>query len=126
MRGRRPEAMAWSPEMALPSIVKLVFGLKGGELLEPWGAGVTMVVNVDPTSPAADAGELLSLNMRGRPAADPVEQVPPRAPTAVSARPMKADRPFLVPQKVEVDEPETPLVTINWSPAIMAFGARTT
>ena len=88
MRGRRPEAMAWSPEMVLPSIVKLVFGLKGGELLEPWGAGVTMVVNVDPTRPGVDGGDILSLNMRRRPAVEPVEQVPPRAPTAVPARPM--------------------------------------
>ena len=35
----------------LPSIVNVVLGLKGGESLEPWGAGVTMLVKVDPTRP---------------------------------------------------------------------------
>ena len=97
MRGRRPEVMTWSPEMALPSIVNVVFGLKGGEAFEPWGAGVTMVVNVDPTRPGVDTVEFLFLNMRRRLAVS-FEQVPPRAPTAVPARPMKAERPFLVPQ----------------------------
>jgi len=41
-----------------PLIVNAVLGLKGGESLEPWGAGVTMLVNVPPTRPGVEV-ELL-------------------------------------------------------------------
>ena len=43
----------------LPSIVNVVLGLKDGELLEPWGAGVTMLVKVDPTRPGVEVELLL-------------------------------------------------------------------
>ena len=42
-------------------IVKAVFGLKGGESLEPCGAGVAMLVNVDPTRPGGVDVQLLLL-----------------------------------------------------------------
>jgi hypothetical protein len=89
MRRRRPEAVplvTLPPVTVLPSIVKVVPGLKGGELFDPCGVGVTMVVKVPPTRPGAVA--LLLWARRRRPVVDPVEQVPPSAPTALPARPM--------------------------------------
>lgn len=71
----------------LPSMIKVVSEPKGGESLEPWGAGVTMLMKVDPTRPGVDV-ELLFWERRRRPDPEPVEQVPPRAPTALPARPM--------------------------------------
>ena len=89
-RRRRPEAVPLVTllgVMVSPSIVNVVLGLKGGESLEPWGAGVTMLVKVPPTRPGVEV-ELLLWERRRRPAVEPVEQVPPSAPTALPARPM--------------------------------------
>lgn len=89
MRRRRPEAVplvTLPPETVLPSIVNEVLGLKGGESLVPWGAGVTMLVKVPPTRPGAV--ELPLCDRRRRPVVEPAEQVPPSAPTALPARPM--------------------------------------
>jgi hypothetical protein len=47
------------PETVLPLTVKVVLGLNGGELFEPSGTGVTMLVKLDPTRPGVDAVELL-------------------------------------------------------------------
>ena len=63
-KARRRRRFARVPLVALlgvtvlPSIVNAVLGLKGGESLEPWGAGVTMVVKVPPTRPGVEV-ELL-------------------------------------------------------------------
>ena len=62
MLRRRPAAVplvTLPPETVLPLIVKVVLGLKGGELLEPCGAGVTMLVKLDPTRPGGVEVELL-------------------------------------------------------------------
>ena len=72
-----------SPEKLLPPIVKVAPGLKEGEAFEPCGAGVKMLVNVEPTRPGFKTVGAL---------------VPPRTPTDMPACPMKDERPFWVPQ----------------------------
>ena len=99
-------------------MVNAALGLKG--------ARVTTLVNVAPTRPRVESVASRRGNTRRRPAVLPVEQVPPSALTALPALPIYAERPFLVPQKVEVDVPEMPFVIMNWSPAMIAFGPRTT
>ncbi len=55
MRGAKEVPLVMLPTVTvLPSILKVVLGLKGGELFEPCGAGVTMLVKVDPTRPGVE------------------------------------------------------------------------
>lgn len=59
MRGAKEVPLVMLPTVTVsPSILKVVLGLKGGELFEPWGAGVTMLVKVVPTRPGVEV-ELL-------------------------------------------------------------------